>query len=452
MVRGRLLTFLAVVVSFLLFATGALAAGKTIAVVVEGNNASEVRRQVLEVVPKTLEVVSPDTFGAALSKAGQKGPFGNGIALAKGRDRQLTAIRKALEASKADAAVIGRVRKARGGADEVYIVLVDAIPGDLAVDEAVPLKGSEADRIEAIRKVLGPPLAAMAPAPVAEAKPEENKPDAADKPKDDADKDEPAKVGDWKSGHVGTALFVVGASFELGGRKFKYTDRITPNLRDYDVFGAPGFALDAEVYPAATTKIAVLSDIGLTVAYGQIFGVSSSTGDSAYNFDNTWNHFSTGIRYRLRIGDGADVPTVGVSGRFGFVTFSFDPQDKKSEEIGGEVASVKYTFLRPGLDARIPAGPVAFMAGFGWMFILDGGDVVTRFTPDNRGTKGDASLGGLDLSLGLAVGIAGGLEARLVAQYDRFFYAFEPQVGDQYVAGGALDQVLGLRLGAAYAF
>ncbi len=33
-----------------------------------------------------------------------------------------------------------------------------------------------------------------------------------------------------------------------------------------------------------------------------------------------------------------------------------------------------------------------------------------------------------------------------------FFSAFAPIPGDAYVAGGALDQLIGVRLGAAYAY
>ena len=54
--------------------------------------------------------------------------------------------------------------------------------------------------------------------------------------------------------------------------------------------------------------------------------------------------------------------------------------------------------------------------------------------------------------LGLGIKLTDGLEARLVAEYARFFYSFTPQVGDAYVAGGALDQIYGMRLGAAYAY
>ena len=48
--------------------------------------------------------------------------------------------------------------------------------------------------------------------------------------------------------------------------------------------------------------------------------------------------------------------------------------------------------------------------------------------------------------------IASGFEARLTAHYTRYFYAFDPVPGDPHVAGGAVDELLGLGIGVAYAY
>ena len=45
-----------------------------------------------------------------------------------------------------------------------------------------------------------------------------------------------------------------------------------------------------------------------------------------------------------------------------------------------------------------------------------------------------------------------GWEARLVGDYERYFYSFKPEPGDEYVAGGALDQFYGGRLAVAYVY
>jgi hypothetical protein len=45
-----------------------------------------------------------------------------------------------------------------------------------------------------------------------------------------------------------------------------------------------------------------------------------------------------------------------------------------------------------------------------------------------------------------------GFETRAGVEYTRFFSTFKPEPGDSYVAGGALDQYLALRVGIAYVF
>ena len=100
--------------------------------------------------------------------------------------------------------------------------------------------------------------------------------------------------------------------------------------------------------------------------------------------------------------------------------------------------------MRVGLDARLTVWRLAFLVGAGYLGVLDAGEVYDRFSA--------ASVGGIDTELTLAVILGSGFETRLGAHYERYFSTFEPEVGDAYVAGGALDQVVGVRLGAAYVF
>ena len=89
-------------------------------------------------------------------------------------------------------------------------------------------------------------------------------------------------------------------------------------------------------------------------------------------------------------------------------------------------------------------GPVAILAGFDFFIPLSSGAVYDAFT--------DASVLGFALGGGVAIPITSGVEARVQLDYARFFSSFTPVPGDAFVAGGALDQYLGIRLGAAYAY
>jgi len=45
-----------------------------------------------------------------------------------------------------------------------------------------------------------------------------------------------------------------------------------------------------------------------------------------------------------------------------------------------------------------------------------------------------------------------GLEIRLGFDVRRYFFSMNPEVGDPFIAGGALDQYLGYTLGIAYRY
>jgi hypothetical protein len=431
-----------------------LAAGKKLAVYVEGNNAETVRSQILQAVPKSVEVVDPEVFSEALKKAGHKGPMGNAIAIGWQRKKILTSVRKALETSKIDGAIVARTRKGKGQKDEVYVLYVDPIPGDLAVDEAVPLEGGEGDRVAALKSALGGALGQLGPADAAEPteqKPDEKKDEPAkkDEPDDDQDDGEPSE---YKPHRFATALVHVTGGFELGGRFFSYSasPANTQNNRDYDIFGAPVLFIEGEIFPAATLGIPVASDVGIVGGYGRALGVSSET-DDGVAFGTTWQRFFAGLRLRQRIGGGDKPFVIGVSGRFGITQFTFEPDGAPAEAIKGEVASVKYTYIRPAIDARLPIGPAAILASVGYIAVLNAGEVYDRYATDTN-TKGTASIAAIDLSLGFGIELTTGLEARLLANYARYGYSFEPEVGDPYVAGGALDQMLGIQAGVGFAY
>jgi hypothetical protein len=59
---------------------------------------------------------------------------------------------------------------------------------------------------------------------------------------------------------------------------------------------------------------------------------------------------------------------------------------------------------------------------------------------------------GIGALAGVMMPVATGIEARLLVEYARFFSSFQPEQGDAYIAGGAIDQYLGLRLAGAYVY
>lgn len=411
---------------------------RQIAIVVEGEDADSMRGAIMAIVPETLQVVEPDDFEKALKKQGAKPPLAKAIADKRQRDKTITRIRKAAKAAKVDAVVVGVVRKA-GAKKELVLLFIDQKPGDLSVDDTIPLRGSEADHLRSIDAALGPVLREIAPEPAKEE--EEKPPPKEEKPPPKEEEKEPA--GARPKHQFGREMLVGELGLEIGGRFFGYKDALTANLRPYNVFGQPLLALGVEFYPLAGSTTPVVKDLGLTLAYARALGLSSETEDGALSLPTTYQRFSVGLRGRINVGEGAEAIIVGVSGGLRLLQFELEAPAERPD-LAAELPNVSYTLLRLGVDVRAPVGPVAILGGLEYLAPVSYSGAYERLT--------DPSVGGTGLNLGVAVPITPGIEGRVMLEYMRFFSSFTPLVGDPYVAGGALDHFLGIRFGGAYVY
>ncbi|WP_437757124.1 hypothetical protein [Sorangium sp. So ce1389] len=421
-------------------------ASKSIAVRIEGPNADDIREDILSIVPETLGVVEPDAFSKALKSVGQAKPVGDALVSKAQRKKAIDRIRKAGKAAKAEGVIFGVSRTNKKKKKEVHLVYVDENAGDLAVDSAVPLSGSREDRKKALEELLGPTLAQIAPPPdeedVAkgdgegeEGAGDEEKGEGGDE-KDEGDSGTEDRGGKRKKNEIGSALFSVELGVEFVGRWFDYSDPRTQNLRPYSVFGQPAISVSAELYPLASTDIAVLKGLGITAGYARALGLNSAVGGGD-PVSTTYERINLGLRERLSIGEAS---VLGISAGLRFLTFEIDaPAD-----LARTVPNVSYTLFRAGLDGRFPVGPIALGLGAEYILPLSSGPVYDRFT--------GASVQGIGALAGVMIPVATGIEARLLVEYARFFSSFQPEQGDPYIAGGAIDQYLGLRLAGAYVY
>lgn len=432
-IRRTILALIAVLGALLLAPAHARAAGaaKAIAVYVEGNEADAVRGAVLGIVPERLRVLDAGAFADALAKEGQRGSFGTPLTQPRQRDKALAKLRKAAAAVGADAILILRTKKSGAGGLVVVLLLVERSSGSLAVDQDVTLPSGDDARKAALRPVLESHLEELAGPKAIEKGTVAPPPTTLPPPPND---EGPAR----EKNQVSTAILVASVAFEIGGRRFAYSDPYSATTRDYDVFGAPMPAVALEVYPAAGTKIPVIHDLGLTGSFARAFGISSAT-KSGTTLGTTWMRLGGGLRARFRPGSAAG-PVIGLNGGIHVTSFDFDAP----AALAASAPSVTYTSLRGGIDARIPFWRMALLLDAGYDGALSAGAVYERFT--------GASVGGLDFGAGFALLLASGFEARLTAHYTRYFYTFDPVPGDAYVAGGALDEFLGLGIGVAYAY
>jgi hypothetical protein len=417
----------------------------TIAIRIEGPQAQTFRSMIVDLVPEGVEVQEEGRLRQGLAQSGLPGgKMGFAIVNRGMRPKLFKLVQKTINRQELTGAIIGRVKPGRAG-PELLLVYLEA-EGDPIVDEAAPLKGTRDDQSSAIEEILAPAFEELAPEPEEEEEEEEEPEEQDGDEEEEEEEEEEDEPFDFDAHQVGSELFSLEAGVEFGGRSFAYTDPVTDNLRPYDVFGVPAIALGGEIYPAATTGITVLRDVGVSLSYMHALGLSSQTADGRYLFGTSWNRFHIGLRYRIRFGEPDDNPVVlNLDGRYGFLNFTFEAENEESAAIVDEIGTVGYSFMRLGVDARLPIGSVfALLPKLGYDGPLSGGDVYDRFN--------GASLGAIDMGLAFALVLGSGFETRAGLDYLRIFSSFEPQVGNAYVAGGALDEYISLKIALGYVF
>lgn len=242
----------------------------------------------------------------------------------------------------------------------------------------------------------------------------------------------------------------VGVEAGLGvlGRTFAYADRGTPNLRDYSAWGVAAPYARLDVWPTFLIKKFPL-DLGLVGGVATSAGLRSTIdGDRV---PTSWTRWDLGVALRASIPYGS--ARLGVS--VGRDRFAFGASDA----LAYELPQVDYTYVRVGADVRGRFGWAVVTSAIGYRFVPLGARDGTQVDTVN-GRFPRSTAGGVDLQLGVALPLYyltrdrgfRGVEVRTTFEWTRWFHSMHPQLGDEYVAGGALDHMFGVRFGVAWVF
>jgi hypothetical protein len=456
---------------------GRAATGRAVDVVllVEGTDVNAVRRDVTDALPARFNMVDADRTKAALAKEGVMGSFADSLSNARVRTKSLTAVHKSLQQEGIPALIAVRTRKGRHGAREMRVVLVTGEQVEPVVEEditvgrndkvarkvgtllSVPLEDVQAPSEKPVASARSAPPASAperAAPPAERAAPAKRaRPEPVESAKDE-DTDEPAPAASSDDSSVrdtgvqkkrdkvdfSNGLLIVDGGLEIGSRKMAYSDPLVGPLRSYLAPGVAGYAISAQFYPGASTGQAFVKDIGIVGRYAGSLPFESKTRDGVQKATGSWTRAAVGVRGRFLAGLKTSGPFIGVEATYGMWSFVFEGDDS----IVAEVPSVRYQYLRGGVDARFPFGAFALMAGAGYMQVLSAGEFTDRFP--------HASIAGVDGQVGAAYALLPFLEARANASYTRVFSSAKPQAGDAYIAGGALDEYFIFRGGVAAVF
>lgn len=237
---------------------------------------------------------------------------------------------------------------------------------------------------------------------------------------------------------AGRIVVAVWAGGGVANRRFSYRDAIGYNLAPYRLPAAPMAVFGIEAYPAASSGIPVLSDLGIRAHVSRGFAFDSSTPQGT-KLETDWTRFGGELRQRLLLPGrhaaelavlvGADASYFGMTA---------------SAPVPALLPAARTVSLRFGLDARLRvAWRLSVLGGGAYLLTTSRGEIYEHFRRPR--------VGGVDADLGFAIDLGSGLDARLAGRYTRYFASFKPRLGDAYVAGGALDEQLQAGLGVRYA-
>jgi hypothetical protein len=237
-----------------------------------------------------------------------------------------------------------------------------------------------------------------------------------------------------------TNATVIGeAGIGIARRQLQYSDPWIGRLRPYIAPGMAVYSVGAEVYPAASTNIEVLKDVGLVGRYAGSLGVESTASDGQ-KVTGSFQRYALGLRVRIPTGDRKTMPLIGLEATYGIWNFAFTGTD----EAVDEAPSVQYRYVRAGADARFPFGAWTVLAGAGYMNISSAGLLSERFP--------NLTVAGIDVLGGGTYAVIPSVELRLLISYSRFFSSANPDPNADFVAGGTLDQYVIATFGAATLF
>jgi hypothetical protein len=227
---------------------------------------------------------------------------------------------------------------------------------------------------------------------------------------------------------------LLDAAVGLGAmsRSLDYRDDYYNVLSSYGVPATLSVQGTAQVYPFTRTKVAVLEDVGLLASAQAEPHLMSSNG--VKTFPTLSDRWQAGVVYRVVLGPLELSPSASY-GRQEFAVETPTP---------GPIPSVDYSLFAFGLGVRLAllkAG--ALLLGADYLDVTSTGEIGSpaRFPR--------LTVGGVEGTVGFALTLKGPWEARFLLDYRRYFYSFNPQPGDPYVAGGALDDYFTANLGLA---
>ena len=250
-------------------------------------------------------------------------------------------------------------------------------------------------------------------------------------------------AGDDETSGDAAPLVHIGGGLELGGRRFRYSNPQTINMRDFDAGGVPVVRVTADVFPLAHMRHKLLSGLNVTGTMGRAAPVNSNTSEGEV-VGTGFGDMELGLGWRIPMGrptlagEGWDI---GGQVAYGRQFFSFE----RENPLAVEVPDVDYKFVRLGagvgstFNGRYRAyGMASYRA------VSSTGLLGDRFQSD--------SASGIGVAGGMSARVRDSVELRITANAVRYGHSFGFEDGAEFAADGASDSFFGLLVGALYVY
>jgi hypothetical protein len=243
------------------------------------------------------------------------------------------------------------------------------------------------------------------------------------------------EVGHPVSGSSKPLLLDAAVGSRFVGRRLRYTDDLFEAIPTYDLLAAPAFAVEVAAYPAAMAgRRGPLARIGVRASFERVFGLSSEGSGLAGRAPTRSHAYRGGLVAHLPLG-----PIEGtLAACYGDHVFRIDAAS------AGGVPAVAYKHLCAGGAIRWAHRRFALEGEGAYLHVLSAGQIGgAAYFPRSR-------VAGVEGSLLAAVPLGASIEVRAGVALRRFFYTMNPEPGDPYIAGGAVDQYPSAILRLAY--
>ncbi|MEM9068413.1 MAG: hypothetical protein AAGE52_07895 [Myxococcota bacterium] len=263
--------------------------------------------------------------------------------------------------------------------------------------------------------------------------------DDEDEDEDDDDDDDDVAPGDFRQEYNALDIAILGHPFS---RKLRYNDDFYQLLREYTLDFGPAIQLTGRWYPGAHVTNGFMAHIGFDVSWERAFAIDSKRSDGIV-FPTEAQSWYVGLRGRVPL-DRHEV-TMGVG--YGNHSFSVDtagPSQPGRRTIP-QIPGVDYRFIKLQVESRLAIVAGLRVTLFGaYLIVLDAGG------PEEDIWFPRTDSGGIEAGILLGYETASGIEIRLGWDVRRYFYSFNVEVNDPFIAGGAVDQYFGYTFGLAY--